>query len=62
MGTAIKYSRITPRGEIVMTFPVSFTLKDGQRTVKGETENRIAISAATLDPRIASISEKRIRQ
>ena len=62
MGNAVHYSRITPQGEIVMTFPVSFTLKDGHRTVKGATDNRLAISAATLDPRIASISEQRIRQ
>lgn len=62
MGKEIRYSRITPRGEIVMTFPVSFTLSDGRRTVKGATDNRLTIGAATLDPRIASISEQRIRQ
>jgi hypothetical protein len=62
MGTSIRYSPINTRGEIVMTFPVTFTLKDGRRTVKGSTDNRLAISAATLDPRIASISEQRIRR
>lgn len=62
MGNAVRYSPITAQGEIVMTFPVSFTLKDGHRTVKGATDNRLAISAATLDPRIASISEQRIRR
>jgi peptidoglycan hydrolase-like protein with peptidoglycan-binding domain len=62
MGKEIRYSRITSRGEIVMTFPVSFTLKDGKRTVRGQTDNRLSISAATLDPRIASISEQRIRR
>ena len=62
MGQGIHYSAINSRGEIVMTFPVSFTLKDGRRTVKGQTNNRLSISAATLDPRIASISEQRIRQ
>jgi peptidoglycan hydrolase-like protein with peptidoglycan-binding domain len=62
MGNEVHYSRITPQGEIVMTFPVSFTLKDGKRTVRGSTDNRLAISAATLDPRIASISEQRIRR
>jgi hypothetical protein len=62
MGTSIRYSPINARGEIVMTFPVTFTLKDGRRTVKGSTDNRLAISAATLDPRIASISEQRIRR
>jgi len=62
MGSAIHFGPINSRGEIVMTFPVSFTLKDGRRTVKGQTQNRLSISAATLDPRIASISEQRIRQ
>jgi peptidoglycan hydrolase-like protein with peptidoglycan-binding domain len=61
IGSGIHYGPITPRGEIVMTFPVSFTLKDGRRTVRGQTQNRLSISAATLDPRIASISEQRIR-
>jgi len=62
MGNAVRYSPLTSRGEIVMTFPVSFTLGDGRRTIKGQTDNRLAISAATLDPRIASISEQRIRR
>jgi hypothetical protein len=62
MGQEIKYSAITSNGEIVLTFPVSFTLRDGRRTVKGWTHNRLSISAATLDPRIASIGEQRIRQ
>ena len=62
MGTSIRYSPINSRGEIVLTFPVTFTLKDGRRTVKGATDNRLAISAATLDPRIASISEQRVRR
>jgi peptidoglycan hydrolase-like protein with peptidoglycan-binding domain len=62
MGQQIQYSPINSHGEIVLTFPVSFTLKDGRRTVKGETHNRLAISAATLDPRIASISEQRVRR
>ncbi|MEY2562481.1 MAG: putative peptidoglycan binding domain [Verrucomicrobiota bacterium] len=62
MGEAIHYGPINSRGEIVMTFPVAFTLKDGRQTVKGRTQNRLSISAATLDPRISSISEQRIRQ
>jgi len=62
MGQEIRYSSINSLGEIVMTFPVAFTLNDGRRTVKGQTHNRLSISAATLDPRIASISEQRIRQ
>lgn len=62
IGSGIHYGPINSRGEIVMTFPVSFSLNDGRRTVKGQTQNRLSISAATLDPRIASISEQRIRQ
>lgn len=62
MGREVRYSPINTRGEIVMTFPVSFTLKDGRRTVRGQTDNRLAISAATADPRIASIAEQRIRR
>lgn len=62
MGKEVRYSRISSRGEITMTFPVSFTLKDGKRTVKGQTDNRITIIAATVDPRISSISEQRIRR
>jgi hypothetical protein len=62
MGPAVRYSRINARGEILMTFPVTFTLKDGRRTVTGQTANQLWISAATADPRIASISEQRIRR
>jgi hypothetical protein len=62
MGSQVRYSRITPKGEIIMTFPVSFTLRDGRRTVRGATDNRLVISAATVDPRITSISEQRVRR
>lgn len=62
MGKEVRYGGINSRGEIMMTFPVTFTLKDGRRTVTGQTDNRLSISAATADPRIASISEQRIRR
>jgi peptidoglycan hydrolase-like protein with peptidoglycan-binding domain len=62
MGKEVRYSRINAKGEIVMAFPVSFELRDGRRTVKGQTENMLAISAGTADPRIVSISEQRIRR
>ncbi len=62
IGSDIQFSRVNKRGEIVLTFPISFTLSDGRRTVKGATSNRLVISAATLDPRINAISEKRIRR
>lgn len=61
-GPAIYYNRNDKRGEILMTFRVGFTLKDGRQTIKGQTENRFRISAATVDPRITSIEEKRVRQ
>ena len=60
-GAAISYNRNDKRGEITMIFRVRFTLKDGRRTVSGETDNRFRISAATVDPRIVSIEEKRVR-
>jgi peptidoglycan hydrolase-like protein with peptidoglycan-binding domain len=60
-GAAISYSRNDRRGEIMMIFRVRFTLKDGRQTVSGETDNRFRISAATVDPRIISIEEKRVR-
>ncbi|PZR72803.1 MAG: hypothetical protein DLM73_12390 [Chthoniobacterales bacterium] len=59
---AISYSKINKRGEIEMVFRIPFTLKDGRQTVSGETENRFTISAATADPRITSIQEKRVRR
>jgi hypothetical protein len=62
MGGSILYSRINPKGEIMMTFPVSFTLRDGRRTVRGQTSNQLWISSATVDPRITAISEQRIRR
>ena len=61
-GAAISYSRNDKRGEITMIFRVRFTLKDGRQTVSGQTDNRFRISAATVDPRITSIEEKRVRQ
>ncbi len=62
VGNLIRYTRVPDRGEIILTFAVTLTLRDGTRTVKGETENRLVIRAATVDPRIVSISERRIRR
>ncbi|HEX8679891.1 MAG TPA: peptidoglycan-binding domain-containing protein [Chthoniobacterales bacterium] len=62
MGSSVSYSRINPKGEIMLTFPVSFTLRNGQRTVRGQTSNQLWISSATVDPRITAISEQRIRR
>ena len=60
-GAAISYHRNDRRGEITMIFRVRFTLKNGRQTVSGQTDNRFRISAATVDPRIISIEEKRVR-
>ncbi len=54
--------RVSSRGEIVMTFLVDFTLKNHGKVVKGQTENRITINAATSDPRIVAIEEYRVRR
>jgi peptidoglycan hydrolase-like protein with peptidoglycan-binding domain len=62
MGQAVYYSPINRRGEIMVTFPVAFTLRNGQRTVRGRTNNQLWISAATADPRITAISEQRVRR
>ena len=62
MGTVVRYRRAARTGEIVIEFPVAFTLRSGGKTVRGQTQNRLTISAATIDPRIISISEERIRR
>jgi peptidoglycan hydrolase-like protein with peptidoglycan-binding domain len=62
LGDLVRYTRINRRGEIIVTFPVEFTLRDGTRSVKGATANQLTISAATTDPRITAISEQRIRR
>lgn len=48
-------------GQITVVFHVNFVLKNGRVAVKGKTENRVVIDAATADPRIVSIQERRIR-
>jgi len=58
----MKVGTISSRGEIVMTFLVEFTLKNKGQVVKGLTENRITINAATSDPRIVAIEEYRVRR
>jgi hypothetical protein len=54
--------RLSPsHGEIVVTFRVGFSLRNGATTARGETDNEIVINAATADPRIVSIKERRVR-
>jgi peptidoglycan hydrolase-like protein with peptidoglycan-binding domain len=54
------YQTSPRRGEITVTFQVDFTLKNDQNRVKGRTQNRIVLNAATSSPRIVSIQERRL--
>ncbi len=58
---APSFSFVRSRGEIVVTFPVQFSLSGHGKRVRGKTENRVVINAATADPRIAAIDERRVR-
>jgi hypothetical protein len=40
---------------------VNFSLGNGRSRVKGQTNNRLTINAATADPRIVAIEEQRVR-
>ncbi|MEA3213452.1 MAG: putative peptidoglycan binding domain [Chthoniobacter sp.] len=57
----MKYDLRSSRGEVVVTFRVDFSLKNGGRRVRGQTDNEIVINAATADPRIVAIRERRVR-
>lgn len=57
----ISYKTIPGRGEIVVTFHTRFSMSSRQSRVKGRTANQIVINAATADPRIVSITERRVR-
>ncbi|HEV7868510.1 MAG TPA: peptidoglycan-binding domain-containing protein [Chthoniobacteraceae bacterium] len=57
----LRYAFDPARAQIVVTFNVSFSLKNDRQAVKGQTENRLFINAATADPRIVAIEERRIR-
>ena len=56
------YRLAADRGEIVLTYRLNFSLANGAKHVKGQTDNRLTINAATADPRIVAISERRVRQ
>jgi peptidoglycan hydrolase-like protein with peptidoglycan-binding domain len=62
LGSALNYSFNPRKGEIACTFRVSFTLKGHGKTVRGQTDNHFLITAATADPRILSIQERRVRR
>jgi peptidoglycan hydrolase-like protein with peptidoglycan-binding domain len=61
LGTPVQYRPDPTRGEIVIAFQVNFTLKGTHGSVRGRTENEIVINAATADPRIVKIQERRMR-
>jgi peptidoglycan hydrolase-like protein with peptidoglycan-binding domain len=61
LDTPVEYRPDPSRGEIVISFQVNFTLKGNRGLVKGRTENQIVINAATADPRIVKIQERRLR-
>jgi peptidoglycan hydrolase-like protein with peptidoglycan-binding domain len=55
--------RLAPgRGEIMLTYRLNFSLANGAKHAKGQTDNRLTINAATADPRIVAISEQRVRK
>jgi peptidoglycan hydrolase-like protein with peptidoglycan-binding domain len=62
VGEVIDYAPLARRGEIVLTFPVSFSLRGHGKKVTGHTTNRVVINAATSDPRIISIEEHRVKK
>jgi hypothetical protein len=46
----------------VLAYRLNFSLANGSNHVKGQTDNRLTINAATADPRIVAIAERRVRQ
>jgi peptidoglycan hydrolase-like protein with peptidoglycan-binding domain len=48
-------------GQILVVVPLRFTLKNGGKAVRGITLNEFIVNAATSDPRIVSIRERRLR-
>ncbi|MEO6784886.1 MAG: peptidoglycan-binding domain-containing protein [Chthoniobacteraceae bacterium] len=62
IGEVIDYAPLRSRGEIVLTFRVHFKLRGHGKKVEGITEDRVVINAATSDPRIISIDERRVKK
>jgi len=58
----VEYQVFPKRGEIAVTFRTRFSLGNSKSHVRGETENRVVINAATSDPRIVSIEERRVHR
>jgi peptidoglycan hydrolase-like protein with peptidoglycan-binding domain len=57
----LNYSFDPKLAQVIVTFRIEFRLKGSGKTVRGQTDNRFVISAATADPRIVSIDEQRVR-
>jgi len=57
----VAYRAVPRQGEIVVSFRVGFSLRNGGAKARGKTDNEIIINAATSDPRIVSIKEHRVR-
>jgi hypothetical protein len=62
LGRTVEYARSPRTGLIAVTFQVEFDLRSRGKKVRGQTENRFVINAATADPRIISIQEQRVRR
>ena len=62
IGENVDFAVLPGTAEIVLKFSVDFSLKGHGRKVKGRTLNQLVINAATSDPRIVSISERRLRR
>ena len=57
----VSYRTVPGRGEIVVQYRQHMTLSNGKAKAHVTTANEIIINAATSDPRIVSIKERRVR-
>jgi hypothetical protein len=57
----IEFKSMPVRGQIVLRFQTAFSLRNHGNHARGQMENEMIINAATVDPRIVSISERRVR-
>lgn len=56
------YRALPKTGQVSVKFRVRFEIKNGARRVSGHTDNTWVIEADTVDPRIVSMKERRVRQ
>lgn len=57
----VRYQSYPGRAEIVVTYRTGLALSGEAGKVRGLTENRLTLNAATADPRIVAIEERRVR-